>query len=185
MINNTLKKSQTAVWGTLAAYFTLRRRTFIERTIKITEFAKKTSLSATLAVDPTRDFLAKFEEGGTKVSTQGKSLAVPIAARPNKSALIPPRFQIKNLQLTSVTNKNGKVTIQGARGTSLIRTGHGAFILQRFGRGGKQTRVLYALERSVPIPATLGFDKVVRATIDEVWEGECGAAVERAISTAK
>lgn len=187
-INNTLKGAQADIRATLPGHFTLRHRPFIERTIKIVQFAKKGNQVGILAVDPTRDFLAKFEEDTTKTSLTGKSLAVPLigGARPQPTSVIPTRFQIKNLKLRAVRTASGKVMLKGELGTFVLKGATNTLILQRLGSGkNSRVKVLYVFKRSVPITPDLGFIATATKGIDARWPFEMAAAFDAAVATAR
>ena len=207
-MNESLKGAQKDIRATLPGHFTLRRKQFVERTVKITEFATKRKQVARLAVDPTRDILAKFEEDTRKQGQEGKSLAVPIDARPSETALVPKRLQIKALQLRPVVGRNGKRQLKGAKGTYTITTPRGTYVIQRVNRTERpvfyvrdrngvlrqerqkrvtraETKVLYAFKKSVPIKPTLGFVKTGTAAVDRLWPGAMRTAFDEAERTAR
>lgn len=102
-MNRTMDEAQAKVKAGLSGKFTLRRKSFIENTIYRKpgqDFATKDKLEARIQVNPERDFLAKFEEGGDKGPTRGrKALGVPVlgGARPTKGAVVPERMKLKTL----------------------------------------------------------------------------------------
>lgn len=209
-VNATLKGSQGDVRQTLPGHFTLRRKTFVERTVKITQFANKRNIAGVLAIDPTRDFLAKFEDDTVKSGQGGKSLAVPLigGARPAETAIVPKALRLQALQLKPVQGRKGKARLEGLKGTFTITTPKGTYVIQRTGgfkrqtftftdRDGSQrtgkmkrqristTRVLYAFKKTVPIQPVLGFDKTARKGIDQRWEQEMRTAFDEAERTAR
>lgn len=187
-VNATLKGAQGDIRQTLPGHFTLRRKTFVERTVKITQFANKRNIAGVLAIDPTRDFLAKFEEDTVKAGQGGKSLAVPLigGARPQESAVVPKALRLKNLQLRPVQGRKGKARLEGLKGTFTVTTPRGTYVLQRQGkRKGGAVRVLYAFKKTVPIQPTLGFVKTATKGIDQRWEQEMWVAFDEAERTAK
>lgn len=141
-----------------------------------------TPIAARLWLDPTRDFLAKFEEGGSKQSRSGRSLAVPIEARPSPRALVPKALHIRALNLRAHRTAAGKVQLKGANGAFVVRTAGHSLILQR--KGG-QVNTLYVFKRSVPIPASLRFYDTIGAYVRNEWPHVMGEALAYAIRTAK
>lgn len=78
-VNETVKAAQNAVRAHVAGQFTLRRAQFILNTVKIEKFdfaTKRNPTAFRLKIDEKREYLAKFEEGGTR---QAKDPAFPIA----------------------------------------------------------------------------------------------------------
>ena len=59
--------------------FTIRRA-YVLQGVKFSKFSTKRDLEAIVEIDPTREFLFKFEEGGT-VRPRGTRLAVPDEVR--------------------------------------------------------------------------------------------------------
>lgn len=139
-------------------------------------------IRALLWLDPSRDFLAKFEDGGSKQSRSGSSLAVPIEARKGSKGLIPDRLRIRALALRKHVTKGGKVQLKGNEGTFTVRTALHTFVLQR---KAKRVDVLYAFKRSVPIPPALHFYDNVSAYVRNEWPNIMGEALAYAIRTAR
>lgn len=194
-VNNLMKHGQAIVQGNLSREFTLRRKPFIERTVKVREWAKKTSLVAEIGIDPERDVLAKFEEGGRK-RPQGSALAVPIAVRRGKTGIVIKSMRVRELQLRAHRTSKGQVQLKGLKRTFAVKGPSGGAILQRVGRrprGGASlaeeiargtVRVAYAFKRSVPIPANLRFVETFMKDATN-WSTFMEAAWERAQATAR
>jgi len=69
--------------------FVVRRPTWVDRAVKITQFSKKALLEAIIAVAPPgerADILAKFEEDTKKTPLSGRSVAVPTRYVPKTPA---------------------------------------------------------------------------------------------------
>lgn len=188
-LNRTGDDGQAAVRKHLGQVFTLRRRDFIERTIKIEnrDRATKTSPFVIVGIDPTRDVLAKFEIGGQKTPISGKALAVPINARRNKSDIVAKPNRIKGLNLRRVGNQ-----IIGDKGTFIA----GGAILQRVGKRSRtvgpvqwgqdpNVKVLYAFEDSVPIQPALHFVDIMTHTVEQRWVPNFEGAFALAVRTAR
>lgn len=94
-VATTFQQRQRAV---LESTMTIRRP-WVEQGVKIDrgDFATKEKLSVRIGIDPSRDFLDKFEPGGTRTPRAGGSLVVPLAARPSQESLIPNRLRPKSL----------------------------------------------------------------------------------------
>ncbi len=181
-LNRTAEDGQAAVRARLGGEFTLRRKTFIERTIKIEnrDRATKTKPFVIVGVDAARNVLAKFELGGQKKPLAGKALAVPIDVKRNKSDIVTKSQRIKSLNLRKVQGKTGGVRIQGDKRTFVA----GGAVLQRMGRRGK-VRVLYAFKASVPIQPDLRFEETVVRTVSARWRPNFEGAFAFAIRTAR
>lgn len=165
-LNRTAEDGQAAVRERLGGEFTLRRKDYIDRTIKIEnrDRATKTKPFVIVGVDPTRNVLAKFELGGAKTPVSGRALAVPIDARRNKSDIVTKSQRIRSLNLRKVGSKAGGIRIQGDKGTFVA----GGAVLQRVGSRGK-IRVLYAFKDSVPLRPVLRFEDTVTRTVEKRW----------------
>lgn len=176
-INRTLEQSQQGIRQHLntGGYFRLRRKEFVERTIKINreDFATKRKLEGTIRVDPTRDVLAKFEEDREKRPRDGSHIAVPIEAKRNKAEVIP-RAQRPKALLAA-----GKAFLGKTRKGTLA-------IMARVGRGrGTTLRTLFVLKPRVPIKPELRFRETVTRTADRNWRENMLQAFDDAMRTAK
>lgn len=157
-LNRTADEIQVAIRQGLRQHFTLRRPAFIEQTIYRKpgeDFAKKDSLQAGVRINPERDFLAKFEEGGRKTPQPGrKTLAIPVGVKRNKFDVVTAANSIKALLSTK---------------KAFIDKGN---VFQRIGRGvHAYLRLAYVLRPSVKIPDSLHFIDTAR-TISERRGGE-------------
>lgn len=143
---------------------------------------RMTPIKATLWLDPTRDFLAKFEAGGSKVSRSGSSLAVPLDARRGAKGLVPKALSIRALQLRKHVTKGGKIQLKGVNGAFTVRTASHTLVLQRKAR---RIETLYVFKRSVPIPPSLHFYETVGRYVANEWPHVMGEALAHAIRTAR
>lgn len=161
------------------------RRPWVLKGVKIDrkDFATKSKLEVRIHIDPTRDFLNKFEQGGTKTPRSGISISIPIGARRSLQSIIPSKLRPKNLHFKP--GKHG--TLVGDDGTFLIRKPNGAgVILQRKGRAVSLKKrlqgplmkgqrrdnnlvVLYVLKPKAPVPAELHFHDTARKTFTREW----------------
>jgi hypothetical protein len=196
--NNTANDVQYQIQRALPGEFTLRRADFITRTIYRTpgqDFATKSHLEAAVRVNPARDFLAKFEDGGTKTSTSGKTLPIPIIRATDKTLIIQRGDALSVQRLLAAINISGgklltprvrkgklRASIDPSK-VFLVQSAKGTFIVQRTGPG--TTRVLYAFERSVPIKPQLHFDDIAMQAAILNWDRNFAEAIEYAIATAR
>lgn len=182
-INTTLEQAQRAVQTSLSTHFLLRRRQFIERTIKFetADRSTKTKLVGTIRVDPARAYLAKFEEGGSKRPTRGGFLAVPDPAIAGAS-VVPARLRPRALQLLRLPGR-GRIKALGLLGTFLVQTRSGGQgILQRTGRG---VRVLYWFQKAVRLPSSLRFVATATYVAQRTLEPNFQQALANALATAR
>lgn len=174
--------------------FTLRNPRFFDRSIKRrrSDFASKRNLEALVRVetpgDPSRsDIFTQHEKGGRKRPKQGSRLAVPIDAKRTPRGQIRKRDRIRALNLRPVRAEDGSVEIEGDRGSFMVRGKSGnPVILQRQGRRAKApVRLLYTLERSVPLKPRLKFVETARAVVPRVMSKRMTEAWADAIRTSR
>lgn len=198
--NAVVNRAQQAIQGSLEDKFTLRRGTFIRNTIyrnPQTDFANKSQspIQATVRVDPSRDYLAKFETDTSKSAQSGGSLAVPIVRESDKSMIIqrssPLYIKTVMALIAGQGGKNVGPFRRGKRGRQLqqqsffllkSRVGE-TLVMQRLGPG--QARVLYAFRKSVPIKADLDFVEIAEEVVLNEWDAEASRALADAIATMK
>lgn len=170
-LNALANKTQQTVQNQLGERFTLRRPDFVKRTIYRKpgqDFATKSKLEAAVRVHPDRNFLAKFEDGGTKTSTSGSRLAVPIEVRRNKNEVITKANRPKALLNKPKVFKKGKL------------------ILQQVGRAkAAVTRVLYVLTRSVTIAPRLHMADTAKRVTEQDFARIAEAEIEHALRSAR
>lgn len=199
-INNVLNDAQAAIRRTLPEHFVRRQPEFIDRTIYIgpSDRARKDRLVGTVRVNPDRDFLAKFEEGGEKIAQRGRSLAVPVIRATDKSLIIRRGDALSVANLMQAIEKEQPVRIKQRRrkgdpkrlirapaqqgSVYLVKGRKGTLILQRT---GTQTRVLYAFERQVPIAPVLHFEDTALDAVLANWDKRVDEAIAYAIETAR
>lgn len=170
-LNGLANATQAKVQDGLPSRFNLRRAEFIRRTVYRKpgeDFATKSRLEAGVRINPERDFLAKFEEGGEKTSRNGGRVAVPVDVRRNKNDI--------------VSKANRPRVLLTKPKVALLRD----VIVQRVGRGRKAaTRLLYVLKKSVRIPQRLGMAETARSVADTQTDAIAGAAIDKALRTAR
>lgn len=165
--------------------FVIRQENVLRYGIARTKQATKTSLFAEVGVPPKFDFLNKFEMGGLKTPRDRSTVAVPqLAVKGNRRGIVPTGLRIKALALV----RKG-AAIEGQKKTFLIRPKSGsaaALILQRVGRGkSSRVRVLYVLERSVPVEAILHFVETETRVAEQQWPDAWRQAFEYTMRTAR
>lgn len=171
-LNATANSVQSGVRENLNNRFTLRRKTFVERSIyrdRATDFATKTRPRAIVRVHPDREFLAQHEDGGTKRPRDGRSIAIPTtAARRTKTDII--------------TTAN--------RPRALLDTkNHFRFkdvLYKTTGRGKRQKLVaVFRFQRTARLRPRLGMAETADKVVPRVWEKHATDAIERALATAR
>lgn len=189
-LNYTALDFQKAERDRIAQNFTLRRPDFILNTVKIErgDFATKEKLEVIVSIDPTRDLLAKFEDGGVKESRNPQgSVAIPVDARINKNDIITPSNRPKAFQLQTVNTKGGYLIAKGLKRVFLIKGPDGkGEIFQRVGKGKtSRLKLLYDLTKRVPIPKALGFMGTAEATVNDRLQRNFDVAFADAMRTAR
>lgn len=169
--------------------FTIRNPNVLKYGIVRTEKATKASLASAVGVSTQRTgnreafgYLNRFQAGGQKRSIAGTTVAVPEEARRTKRGIVQASQRIPALQLKRVGKQ-----IVGLKRTFLIKPKSGraaALILQRVGKGKRgQVRVLYVLERQVPIAPILHLDRNAIVAAQQDWPRIMAAAAAQAIRT--
>jgi hypothetical protein len=178
------------------------RRPWVLQGVKINreDFATKQKLSVRVHIDPTRDFLGKFERGGTRTPRAGKKgLAVPIAAKASAKSIVKASLRPKALHFVKRSGGGSGVTVfTGDRKTILIQRPDGSgVILQRQGRkvakkkllrGAKRLDrlvLLYVLRPRTPVPASLHFEQTAKKSFLANWPGVFTSWWNKAIATAR
>jgi len=208
-INDTAKdfqKEQLAYMGTV---FTLRQPAFARRSVKITEWAKKTSLQAQVAmVQPGEQFgsrgrslFAKFEAGGVKRGSESMPVAIPSEnLRISPTTNIPRSLYPKNLRLlprkgvtgmlgpTAHRTRRGVIQLKGKRRTFVLdpRIHQGSpvwGVYQRLNR--EEIQLLWVFKRVIPIPASLHFVDNARKVVSGRFSTNFSAALDYALRTAR
>lgn len=107
-------------------------------------------------------------DGGTR-NARGAGTAVPVNARLNKYGNIPSRKKglIKN-------RRQFIATVQGITG-----------VWERFGRGGKQIKLIAAFEKQVTYTRRYAFDKIVQGVVKNKFKKHFEARLKMALLTAR
>jgi hypothetical protein len=186
-----------------AETFTLRRSEWIDRSVKITQFATKQNPVGVVGIHPPggdarADILGKFEEGGVKQSTGVHGLvAIPIQVKRSKAGIIPDSLRPKNLHLTGA---RGGMLGKGNQRTFIVQLANGdRAIFQRISTRSRDKRrlgrrllgldpnvlLLYYLKPSVPIPAELHFHDHAAMVTKDQWERIFNESWASALATAR
>lgn len=140
-INESAKIAQADQRRKMLMRFTVRRRTWVERNVKISPFSTKNRLEAIIKIDPPggrSDILSKFEDGGVKKARDGGRLAIPVEARRGKTGVVG-RAQRPKAFNFELVGRGPKATVyRGDRRTFMIRghDGKTGGIYQRTSSGG-------------------------------------------------
>lgn len=182
-LNDTAKICQRAVQLHVLDTYTIRLSQFVTRQAAIIKpFASvgKGRLFVEISVGKKpRLLLGAFEEGGLRTPFKGKgSVAVPVEARPTKTASVPESLYISELgfkrpKATTKQARRGRRTgavgkvWEGLRGSYLIP---GVGVFQRV--GASVSRVLYVFARPFRLRADLHFVEIVTETAVRVFPVE-------------
>lgn len=172
--------------------FTVRRPQFVDRAVKIAQFAKKETPEARMRVEPPggqarADVLAKFETEHTKSPFRGRSVAVPTGAVPRTAAGII-RKSWRPSQLFADAQRYGDRAMLGAKDTILVWSGWGKGTIFRFrGRRRKSgsMEALYQLVPRVSIEPELHFHDNIRRHVLDNWDANFNRALMTAMRTAR
>ncbi len=153
--------------------FTIRRRSFADRSVKVVKFAKKTDLEAHIQIispGPSPDIFSKFEEGGIKRARQSSRIAIPQEILKSRTRVLTPSKRPRRLKRAFI--------ITTRRGQDLI--------LQRKFRGRRsQTIVAFSLEDSVRIKPILGFFRLSAGVYNSKFNGHFVREFTKAIKNAR
>lgn len=209
-LNKTALKVQSEVREDIQESFTLRRRDWAMRTVKIGrgDFAKKNRLRAIVRMESPgggkrTDILAKFEKAHTKRPRGGSRLAIPVEVRTTKVGVTRKGQRPKSFEFV---HHGGNVWI-GKKRTFMIRNPDGTGgIYQRTGprnkRGKRDTRdrrfrdkvvqrkdsslrQLYRFTPTAGIDKRLHFEDTARKVVITTFHKEFAEAFKNAIRTAR
>lgn len=184
----------------MAGAFTIRRKQFAERSVKIRpdERATKQSPEVTVRIDSPggrSDIFAKFEDQTEKSPFRGRSIAVPTEHVPRTgTGVIRKGWRPSDLMGQAQQHGVGRVfkrrgdVYRGKEGTFLVRRPGGrGTILQRVGDDVQYhanlptgVRALYQLVPRVRIQPVLEFEGTARDTVERVWARNFTRAFDRA-----
>lgn len=189
-INRTAIAFQAEERDRLTDRFTIRRP-WVLQGVKINrgDFATKTKPEAIVRIDPGRDFLIKFEEGGTKRPRSGTRLAVPDEARRTKTGVVTRAQRPRAFGFVEHGRGVKAVVYRGQKRTFMVlrHSGRGE-IYQRYGRRGRGSgfvRRLFVFTPSVEVDARLEFEDTARRVVQTRFEDHFGEEFDRAVRTAR
>lgn len=170
-VNYAALAGQKAERERINVEFIVRRKSFIDRSVKV-KFAKKESLTAEILIEGPggRDVLSQHEGGGRKTPTSGEHIAIPLdAVRTDAKKVVPLAKRPGNLKdAFKATTDDGK-----------------KFLLMRKGRGkNAQTLPAYRLVRAVTLKPKLQFKETVSEAVVNAWGNSFNRAWDEAIKTA-
>lgn len=193
-INRTAIAFQRDQRNRMEDIFTIRRKRFMERSVKIKPFARKHSLEARIAIDSPggrSDIFAKFENQDFKGPFRGRSVAVPtehVARTP--TGVIRKGWRPSELLDGAAQHGEGRVlkrrgdVYQGKKRTFLIRRPGGRGTIFQRQRGGDVVP-LYQLVPRVSLPPDLEFVETATKTVNREWDEQFARAFDSAIKTAR
>ena len=172
-INETAKEVQKDIRAHIDDTFTVRRKAFINNSVKIKPFSTKRTLTATISISTPgnqdrSDILSKFEDQTSKQSVTGGLIAIPNRALFDSSKVIPTGKRPRNLP-------NGfKIKMPNGE----------QYIMTTVGRG-KQRRLImaYHLVNQVKLKPNLDFVKTATSTVNRVWATKLDEAWTKAKAT--
>jgi hypothetical protein len=199
-INATLKDAQTAQRALMRQRFTIRRPDFADRSVKITQFARKDTIEGVLSIAgpanaPSRgDIFTKFETRGVK-TPRGDHLAVPqvgTVARPRKnSPAMSPRRVAALPQLRTFVRPFKDGSGLGIFGVRRLAEGFNRATRRNGGTVGKRDarsarpRLLFTLIPQTPIEDLLGFEATVTRTVRQRMAPNFYRELGKALATAR
>ena len=172
---------QTEERAELAKDFTIRKTAFMGKRIKIFRWPKVEpgEVYAEIGIDSKVKggplLLAQMEEGSTR-NTKGKEgggiipgfVAVPLTGTKARAAFpkaVPRSLWLQYLHLRSQRARKGKGgQIIGDKGTFIVPTKRGQFVLMQRGKGGASP--LYVFTRNVRLPRLMHFIRKAKALAD-------------------
>lgn len=191
-INRTAKDFQEAQREHIHDVFTVRRKRWVDRSVKIKPFATKRRLMAKVGIHPPggderADILTKFESGGIKRPQGGRSLAVPDEVKRTKTGFIGKRQRPKAFDF-ELWGRGPEATVyRGRRRAFMIRYPDGeGFIFRRTGRGaGSRMRLLYTFTPQARIDPLLEFFETAEEIIQSRFDENFADAFAHAMDTAR
>lgn len=188
-VNAALVTAQAKQRAHMAAEFTVRRKAFMDRSVKITRFAKKGAPVGEIAIASPggRDIFEKFERGGTKRPKDGRNLAIPIVGSPVKrtdraivQAKNRPRALLDAMQPSQQGVKRAK-----SFGGAFLRPAKDGKPGAIFMRVGKKVKLAYVLEPTVPIAPELKFEDTITKSVRETFASDFEREFAHALKTAR
>lgn len=205
-LNDTAQDAAGAARDSAAKNLNVRKRGILNTFIRTpTEHkATKAKLSARVLLagpksDPSRgSVLAQQEDTPIKTAFRGRLVAMPsreIMSKAGGKRVVKPGYALSLFKPFSSPVDGNNATPNGKRGTRIegrkntfvtFRRGSGLpILLQRYGKGQRQVRVLYLWVKSVRLPRKLGFGSSVTAKVKQVNERNIARGIARAIASAR
>ena len=181
-INDTLALAQNAERAEIARRFTIRRKPFAERSVKIAKFAKKGAPVGELAIESPggrSDVFGKFEWGGTMRPRDGRSLAIPVTGSTVKRS---ERTVVRHELRPGALLEAGQ-TPAGNRVFLRTRSDGRRALFEAMPKG--RARLLYRLRPSAQLEARLGFVDTAARVIPRAFPIAFRASLARALATAR
>ena len=155
----------------------------------------RASLEAIVEIDPTREFLFKFEEGGT-VRPRGTRLAVPDEVRRGKTGVVSRVMRPRRLEFERWGSGPRAEVHRGKKRTFMIRRADGTgAIFQRLGRRGRKRipgqrrpgklRMLFSFTPQAHIEPSLEFELTAQTVFTSTFASNFEASFDRAVRTAR
>lgn len=189
-LNATAKDFQKAEQNLVLREFDLKQRDFILNSIKVGRdgFARANKLSVTIEINPDRNQLAKWEQGGYKASIAGKSyVAVPSREiKLTKRGLVPRSLYPSTFGPFTDIHHGGLLAL-GQRDSFIVMSKTGLpILLQRTGPGKSGLRAIAIYKPEVNLgPARLHFVRTAQATAESAWGPNFAKAWTANIATAR
>lgn len=184
-VNMTAKDFQKAQREHMGDVFTIRRQSFMRRSVKIKPFSSKRQSvrEAKVAIDSPggrSDIFGKFEEGGTKRPTSGTRLAVPAEVRRTKTGVVSKAQRPRRFDFQLSGRSRGAEVYRGRRKTFMIRRPDGTGGI--FQRKGDQVRTLYRFTPEAEIEPTLRFFENAERIVRDRFDVNFSRAWDKALS---
>lgn len=172
-INRMAYGAQKQVQQELSSHFTIRRQ-WVSKGIQVNKASKATWPNVMAEVGTKDEFMKRQELGGMKTPRKGGTVAVPVAARPQKTVVTP---QSKWPGRLRSSRRQKFFAIKSKAGNRLI--------MQRVGKGPAGLKVFYMLKKDVNVPKRWNFVQTVEQRVAGNWDKEFGRALAYALATAK
>ncbi|HQU03503.1 MAG TPA: hypothetical protein PLT25_02175 [Acidocella sp.] len=177
----TALQAQAEIRAAMPSEFTLRRD-WIVKGIRIVMARKENLVAMIYSIDP---FMGRQEYGGEKIPMDGgKNIAVPLAARPNKGAIIPASLLPQNLGKAeyTISMKSGKEIVKkGTGGTAFRLISNGKTYLALRTAAGLQ--MMYLLIPMTLVKPRLNMGVITQRVVKEQFAQNFFEAARKAMAT--
>lgn len=155
-LNDVTKEAQADIRKHIDEEFIVRRKSYVNKAIKIVKWAKKTDLKAILAVEPpggAQDVLSRHEFGGVQTPENSKHFAIPTQGIwKNKRRVLSKRLRPANINAWKATDSTS-----------------GTLMLLRQ-RTKKIVQVAYILKDKIRLRKRLSFVETAQRTVNTRYE---------------